>query len=288
MSAETALVLDIVTSPVQVAALAGYLIYEVTEPIAKGVVGGAVCLVWPPSAQRTHYERKSASRLIRSNPSLVADGSFTAVGENGRPTPRTLAFAEALRDPEIRFPPDILETTIERLRAVPQAIPAFAPIFARPELDAAALERLRPTVEEWSRDWSRDCAREFARNPNLAPRDAPPPEPTATSDGLLVALRDDPTLVLKDSVFWSASGPEARAALEALLADESAPVPDRVLVFLGTILLGGDPNAEALLRADADGRLADSVALRRELAAELARRSAELDAHAEDAEENKQ
>ena len=41
MSAETALVLDIVTSPVQVAALAGYLIYEVTEPIAKGVVGGA-------------------------------------------------------------------------------------------------------------------------------------------------------------------------------------------------------------------------------------------------------
>ena len=175
MSAETALVLDIVTSPVQVAALAGYLIYEVTEPIAKGVVGGAVCLVWPPSAQRAHYERKSASRLIRSNPSLVADGSFTAVGENGRPTPRTLAFAEALRDPEIRFPPDILEATVERLRAVPQAIPAFAPIFARPELDAAALERLRPTVEEWSRDWSRDCARQFARNPNLAPRSRAPP-----------------------------------------------------------------------------------------------------------------
>ena len=284
MSAETALVLDIVTSPVQVAALAGYLIYEVTEPIAKGVVGGAVCLVWPPSAQRAHYERKSASRLIRSNPSLVADGSFTAVGENGRPTPRTLAFAEALRDPEIRFPPDILEAAVERLRAVPQAIPAFAPIFARPELDAAALERLRPTVEEWSRDWSRDCARQFARNPNLAPRDAPPPEPPATSDGLLAALRDDPTLVLKDSVFWSASGPEARAALEALLADESAPVPDRVLVFLGTILLGGDPNAEALLRTNEDGRLAAPVALRRALAAELARRAAELDAGEENAE----
>ena len=59
---------------------------------------------------------------------------------------------------------------------------------------------------------------------------------------------------------------------------------DRVLVFLGTLLLGGDPDAEALLRTNEDGRLADPVALRRAPAAELARRSSELDAHAKSAE----
>ena len=276
-----ALGLDIVTAPIQIAVLAGYGIHCLVEEVSRPS---------PPKPKpqpAADWERKTALARIRRDPACVRDATYVAEWE-GLPTPRTLAFAEALRDPEIRFPPDILEAAVERLRAVPQAIPAFAPIFARPELDAAALERLRPTVEEWSRDWSRDCARQFARNPTLAPRDAPPPEPPATSDGLLAALRDDPTLVLKDSVFWSASGPEARAAVAALLADESAPVPDRVLVFLGTILLGGDPDDESLLRTNEDGRLADPVALRRALAAELARRAAELDAHEENMEEDKQ
>lgn len=276
-----ALGLDIVTAPIQIAVLAGYGIHCVVEEVSRPS---------PPTPKpqpAVDCERKTALAKIRRDPACVRDATYVAEWD-GLPTPHTLAFAEALRDPEIRFPPDILEAAVERLRAVPQAIPAFAPIFARPELDSAALERLRPTVEEWSRDWSRDCAREFARNPNLAPSDAPPPEPPATSDSLLAALRDDPTLVLKDSVFWSASGPEARAALSSLLADESVPVPDRVLVFLGTILLGGGPDAEALLLANADGRLADPVALRRALAAELARRAAELDAHEENMEEDKQ
>ncbi len=274
-----ALGLDIVTAPIQIAVLAGYgihcLVGEVSRPSPPT----------PKPQPAVDWERTTALARIRRDPACVRDATYVAEWD-GLPTPRTLAFAEALRDPEIRFPPDALEAAVVRLRAVPQAIPAFAPIFARPELDAAALERLRPTVAEWSRDWSRDCARQLARNPNLAPRDAPPPEPPATRDGLLAALRNDPTLVLKDSLFWSASGPEARAALAALLADESVPVPDRVLVFLGTILLGGDPDTEALLRTTEDGRLADPVALRRALAAELARRAEQLDAHEENAETN--
>ena len=95
-------------------------------------------------------------------------------------------------------------------------------------------------------------------------------------------MRDDPTLVLKDSVFWSASGPVARAALSALLADESADIPDRVLIFLGTILFSAQPDSAELLRVDDDGHLADPAALRRALAAELARRSAILDAEPKD------
>ena len=282
MDPGAALMLDIVTAPVQIAALAGYLLYEMAEPVVEGVVGGAVNLVYPPSAQEARYERKNALARIRANPSCVVDSAFLSLSEDGRPTPQTLAFAEALRNPDIHFPAEVLDGAIERLRAVPKAIPAFAPIFARAELDAATLERLRPTVEEWSRDWSRDCERAFLRNPNLAASDAPPPEPAATEDTLLAALRADPTLVLKDSVFWSASGPDARAALAALLADESTEIPDRVLAFLGTILLGAQPDAAELLRVDDDGHLADPAALRRALAAELARRSAILDAEPKD------
>ena len=278
MDPGTALMLDIITSPIQIAALAGYLLYETAEPVVEGVVGGAVNLVYPPSAQEARYVRKNALVRIRSTPSCVAEPAFLSLGEDGRPTPQTLAFAEALRDPDIRFPSEVLDGAIERLRAVPKAIPAFASIFARPELDAATLERLRPTVEEWSRDWSRDCERAFRRNPNLAARDAPPPEPAATKDTLLAALRADPTLVLKDSVFWSSSGPDARAALAALLADESADIPDRVLVFLGTILFSAQPDSAELLRMDDAGHLADPATLRRALAVELARRSAILDA----------
>lgn len=243
-----AIVLDIVTAPVQIAALAGYL-------LVKGAVDVADAVVSIPEDIRRGRIRDARSAILRDS-SCVTNAVYIDF-DGDRLTPEAEAFAEVLGWTNLPFPTNVVEGAVERLRADPRAIPAFAKVFARRELGAAALEDLFPTVVEWHAAWSRDCGRFYLSNPNLPPgvlsRIVADPEMPADlnglarnrmrgrqpgeaaepprADDLAAALALDPTLALKDPVFWDPGNQAAMDAVARLLADPGIQIPEPVLYF---------------------------------------------------------
>lgn len=249
-----AIVLDIVTAPVQIAALAGYL-------LVKGAVDVADAVVSIPEDIRRGRIRDARSAILRDS-SCVTNAVYIAF-DGDRLTPEAEAFAEVLGWTNLPFPTNVVEGAVERLRADPRAIPAFAKVFARRELGAAALEDLFPTVVEWHAAWSRDCGRFYLSNPNLPPgvlsRIVADPEMPADlnglarnrmrgrqpgeaaepprADDLAAALALDPTLALKDPVFWDPGNQAAMDAVARLLADPGIQIPEPVLYFFARNVL---------------------------------------------------
>ena len=249
-----AIVLDIVTAPVQIAALAGYL-------LVKGAVDVADAVVSIPEDIRRGRIRDARSAILRDS-SCVTNAVYIAF-DGDRLTPEAEAFAEVLGWTNLPFPTNVVEGAVERLRADPRAIPAFAKVFARRELGAAALEDLFPTVVEWHAAWSRDCGRFYLSNPNLPPgvlsrivadpempadlnglarnrmRGRPPGEAAAppSADDLAAALARDPVLALKDPVFWNPGNEAAMDAVGRLLADPGIRIPEPVLYFFARNVL---------------------------------------------------
>ena len=249
-----AIVLDVVTAPVQIAALAGYLLVKGAVDVADAVVS----LPEDIRRDRIYHARQD----LRRDLSCATNAVYTAF-DGDRLTPQAEAFAELLGWSALSFPTNVVEGAVERLRADPRAIPPFAKVLARRELGAAALEDLFPTVLEWHEAWSRDCGRFYLSNPNLPPgvlsrivadpemppdlaglarnrmRGIPPGEAAAppSADDLAAALARDPVLALKDPVFWNPGNEAAMDAVGRLLADPGVRIPEPVLYFFARNVL---------------------------------------------------